>query len=67
VARKVTDRSVTTDLAHGLATQRLFSSTVAAVGCELRDGALHPPEGPGLGIEIDEEALAAHRLDRQVA
>jgi L-alanine-DL-glutamate epimerase-like enolase superfamily enzyme len=50
------------DLAQGLATQRLFSSTVAAVECELRDGMLHPPPGPGLGVEIDEAALQAHRL-----
>lgn len=48
--------------AHGLATQRLFSSTIAAVECELRDGMLYPPDGPGLGIEIDEDALQAHRL-----
>jgi o-succinylbenzoate synthase len=48
--------------AHGLATQRLFSSTIAPVECELRGGMLHPPEGPGLGVEIDEEALEAHRL-----
>ncbi len=48
--------------AHGLATQRLFSSTIASVECELRDGMLHPPDGPGLGVEIDEAALAAHRL-----
>ena len=47
---------------HGLATQRLFSSTIASVGCELRDGLLHPPPGPGLGVEIDEAALEAHRL-----
>jgi O-succinylbenzoate synthase len=50
-------------LAHGLATQRLFASTIAAVECEVRDGMLHPPEGPGLGVVIDEAALAAHRLD----
>ncbi len=50
------------DLAHGLATQRLFGETVAAVECELRDGMLQPPEGPGLGIEIDERALDLHRL-----
>jgi L-alanine-DL-glutamate epimerase-like enolase superfamily enzyme len=50
------------DLAHGLATQRLFASTIAAVECELRDGMLHLPPGPGLGVEIDEEALEAHRL-----
>ncbi len=48
--------------AHGLATQRLFSSTVAAVECELRGGVLHPPPGPGFGVEIDEDALQAHRL-----
>ena len=48
--------------AHGLATQRLFASTVASVECELREGMLHPPPGPSLGVEIDEAALAAHRL-----
>jgi o-succinylbenzoate synthase len=48
--------------AHGLATQRLFASTVASVQCELRGGMLYPPEGPGLGVEIDEAALEAHRL-----
>jgi L-alanine-DL-glutamate epimerase-like enolase superfamily enzyme len=50
------------DLAHGLATQRLFASTVASVECELRGEMLHPPSGPGLGVEIDEAALEAHRL-----
>jgi O-succinylbenzoate synthase len=48
--------------AHGLATQRLFASTIASVECELRGGMLHPPVGPGLGVEIDEDALQAHRL-----
>jgi O-succinylbenzoate synthase len=50
------------DLAHGLATQRLFAATIAAVESELRDGMLHPPPGPGLGVVIDEDALDAHRL-----
>ena len=50
------------DLAHGLATQRLFASTVASAECELRDDMLHPPAGPGLGVEIDERALDLHRL-----
>jgi L-Ala-D/L-Glu epimerase / N-acetyl-D-glutamate racemase len=50
------------DLSHGLATQLLFASTIAAIECELRGGALHPPSGPGLGVEIDEDALDAHRL-----
>jgi len=49
-------------LAHGLATQRLFASTIAAVECEVRDGMLHLPPGPGLGVELDEEALQAHRI-----
>jgi o-succinylbenzoate synthase len=49
-------------LAHGLATQRLFASTIASVECELRDGMLHLPSGPGLGVEIDEAALRAHRI-----
>jgi len=49
-------------LAHGLATQRLFAETIASVECELRVGLLHLPPGPGLGVEIDEEALQAHRL-----
>jgi L-alanine-DL-glutamate epimerase-like enolase superfamily enzyme len=57
-----TDRPERLELAHGLATQRLFAATVAATECELRDGMLHLPPGPGLGVEIDEEALAAHRL-----
>jgi L-alanine-DL-glutamate epimerase-like enolase superfamily enzyme len=50
------------ELAHGLATQRLFASTIASVECELRDGMLHLPPGPGLGIEIDEKALQARRI-----
>ena len=49
-------------LAHGLATQRLFASTIAADECELRGDLLYPPEGPGLGVVIDEDALQAHRL-----
>ncbi|MEK6326286.1 MAG: mandelate racemase/muconate lactonizing enzyme family protein [Actinomycetota bacterium] len=49
-------------LAHGLATQELFAGTIASVECELREGFLHLPEGPGLGVEIDEAALERHRL-----
>jgi o-succinylbenzoate synthase len=49
-------------LAHGLATQRLFASTIASVECELRDGMLYPPDGPGLGVAIDEQVLDLHRL-----
>jgi o-succinylbenzoate synthase len=59
---KATDRGEGTALAHGLATQRLFSSTIASVECDVRDGMLYPPGGPGLGVEIDEAALQRHRL-----
>ncbi len=50
------------DLAHGLATQRLFSSTIASIECRLEGDMLQPPDGPGLGVEIDEAALDAHRI-----
>lgn len=50
------------DLAQGLATQRLFASTIASVECKLKGDMLQLPEGPGLGVEIDEAALDAHRL-----
>src|SRR5215211_105191 len=49
-------------LAHGLATQLLFAETIAAVHCEVRDGLLHLPGGPGLGIEIDRSALERYRI-----
>jgi o-succinylbenzoate synthase len=49
-------------VAHGLATQLLFSETIAARGPAVRDGMLHIPGGPGLGVEIDEAALDRHRL-----
>lgn len=62
VARRL-DAAGGPGLAHGLATQSLFAADVAAVGCELRGDRLLPPPGPGLGVEIDPEALRAHRLD----
>jgi O-succinylbenzoate synthase len=55
-------RTAGESLAHGLATQRLFASTIAAVECRLEGDMLHLPDGPGLGVEIDEAALQAHRL-----
>lgn len=48
-------------IAHGLATQRLFAETIASRECELRDGELHLPDGPGLGVELDEDALTRRR------
>ena len=49
-------------LAHGLATERLFSETVGS-GAEADGDQLRIPERPGLGVEVDTEALAARRLD----
>jgi L-alanine-DL-glutamate epimerase-like enolase superfamily enzyme len=49
-------------LAHGLATQLLFAESIAVRECEVTDGRLVLPEGPGLGVELDESALQAARL-----
>jgi L-alanine-DL-glutamate epimerase-like enolase superfamily enzyme len=49
-------------LAQGLATQLLFSETIAGIECEVRDGRLHLPPGPGLGVELDDSALERHRI-----
>jgi len=47
---------------HGLATQLLFSATIAANECDLHGHLLGVPQGAGLGVELDEQALARHRL-----
>jgi o-succinylbenzoate synthase len=62
VAQVLRERVHDAGIPHGLATQRLFSSTIASVECELRGDLLHLPDGPGLGVEIDEAALERHRL-----
>ncbi len=49
-------------VAHGLATRLLFAETIAEVEAEVRDGALHLPEGPGLGVVLDEAALERARI-----
>ncbi len=49
-------------LAHGLATQLLFSERVATRESELEGDMLSPPDGPGLGVELDEKALQALRI-----
>ena len=55
------ERAVTRQIAHGLATERLFSESVGR-GASLQGDLLSIPDGPGLGVEIDEEALAARAL-----
>jgi L-alanine-DL-glutamate epimerase-like enolase superfamily enzyme len=49
-------------IAQGLATQLLFSSSIASRESTLDGPMLSPPDGPGLGVEIDEEALAKARV-----
>jgi o-succinylbenzoate synthase len=49
-------------VAHGLATERLFSATIGRGATAERDQ-LRLADAPGLGVEIDEEALAARRID----
>jgi muconate cycloisomerase len=62
VAQTLPRSGAFTDLAHGLATSRLFSTTVAREHSRLDGPLLLPPAGPGLGVEIDEQALKRHRL-----
>jgi L-alanine-DL-glutamate epimerase-like enolase superfamily enzyme len=49
-------------VAHGLATERMFSATVGS-GVKAEEDRLLVDERPGLGVELDEDALAARRLD----
>jgi L-Ala-D/L-Glu epimerase len=49
-------------VAHGLATERLFSASIGS-GAVAEGDRLRLDERPGLGVEIDEDALAARRLD----
>jgi L-Ala-D/L-Glu epimerase / N-acetyl-D-glutamate racemase len=49
-------------LAHGLATERLFSMTIGH-GAAAQGDQLILEDRPGLGVELDEEALAGRRLD----
>jgi L-Ala-D/L-Glu epimerase len=54
-------RGTASEPAHGLATERLFSESVGS-GLERRGDSLVLSEQPGLGVEVDEAALAARRL-----
>jgi L-alanine-DL-glutamate epimerase-like enolase superfamily enzyme len=57
VAQAVPDHG----LAHGLATELLFSDWIGK-GAELDGARVQVPEGPGLGVELDEEALTRLRV-----
>jgi o-succinylbenzoate synthase len=60
-AQALPARPVTAGLAHGLATERLFAETVGS-GVALNGDLLEVLDEPGLGVSLDEEALAARRL-----
>jgi L-alanine-DL-glutamate epimerase-like enolase superfamily enzyme len=38
-----------------------YDHDLLAEGMEFRDGAMSVPEGPGLGVSLDEEMLAKYR------
>jgi L-alanine-DL-glutamate epimerase-like enolase superfamily enzyme len=48
-------------VAHGLATERLFSQSIGT-GAKAEDDELHLDDAPGLGVELDTEALSARRV-----
>lgn len=47
---------------HGLATAGLFDGTVAEVEAQMDGEILRLPEGPGVGVELDQGALERFRL-----
>jgi L-alanine-DL-glutamate epimerase-like enolase superfamily enzyme len=49
------------ELAHGLATERLFGSTIGT-GARAEGDQLIVADTPGLDVELDEDALAARRI-----
>ncbi len=61
VVQALPSPSAGTGLAHGLATERLFSETCGS-GAELRGPELHLGEGPGIGVELDWAAIERRRL-----
>ena len=61
-AQVLPERGPAAGIAQGLATQLLFSSTIASRECALEGPLLSVPDGPGLGVELDEEALEKHRI-----
>lgn len=62
VVQALPPSSAALDLAHGLATERLFATSIGA-GPVAEGDRLHLGDRPGLGVAVDEDALAARRLD----
>ena len=61
-AQALRQRGGDAGVAHGLATGELFDGTIAWQQCELDGDELFAPEAPGLGVDIDENALERHRI-----
>jgi L-alanine-DL-glutamate epimerase-like enolase superfamily enzyme len=53
----------TGDYAHGLATADLLESDLLTRSLRIVDGRMVVPEGPGLGIALDEEALRRYAVE----
>lgn len=49
-------------LAHGLATEELFAERIAVRGPTMEGAGLLPPRAPGLGVELDEDAVRRLRV-----
>lgn len=62
VARALPEGGRWSRTAHGLATERLFASTISSSGGLLDGPRIPAPIGSGVGVEIDERSLTAHRL-----
>lgn len=60
-AQALPKHAATADIAHGLATERLFSETVGRGAASTGD-TLTVGNTPGLGVEIDTEALQSRRI-----
>jgi o-succinylbenzoate synthase len=51
-------------LACGLATLDVFDGPIAATLAPPQQGLMHVPDGPGLGVDVDDDVLAALLVDR---
>jgi muconate cycloisomerase len=47
-----------------IATGRYYEDDIITEPYRYENGLLHPPVGPGLGVQLDDERLQAYRLDR---
>ncbi len=55
--------TVPVERAHGLATADLLVSDLLVDGPRVADGALSVPGSPGLGVRLDEPAIAGYRVE----